>query len=135
VHFNRDPAAPVPDLSPQLRAVLSLEVDDDPEGTREWFVIHHTNCGMETFTDEVMRGLLAQSLGTAISTGAVGVMPGRGRVGRRGIVDWLTIQDQLSSVVADCAAFGTIPCATGRPGLWVRLRRDNGPLGRGVGGD
>jgi hypothetical protein len=27
----RDPAAPVPDLSPQLRAVLSLEVDDDPE--------------------------------------------------------------------------------------------------------
>ncbi len=25
-------------------------------GTREWFVIHHTNCGMETFTDEVMRG-------------------------------------------------------------------------------
>ena len=22
-------------------------------GTREWFVIHHTNCGMEFFTDDV----------------------------------------------------------------------------------
>ncbi|MDZ7630189.1 MAG: hypothetical protein U5K74_02225 [Gemmatimonadaceae bacterium] len=34
-------------------------------GTNEWFVIHHTNCGMELFTDEVMRGLLAESLHTA----------------------------------------------------------------------
>ena len=31
----------------------------------EWFVIHHTDCGMEFFTDEVMRGLLASSLETA----------------------------------------------------------------------
>ena len=23
-------------------------------GTREWFVIHHTNCGMELFTDDVI---------------------------------------------------------------------------------
>lgn len=23
-------------------------------GTREWFVIHHTDCGMETFTNEIM---------------------------------------------------------------------------------
>jgi carbonic anhydrase len=28
-------------------------------------VIHHTDCGMETFTDEVMRSLLTQSLDTA----------------------------------------------------------------------
>ena len=28
-------------------------------------MIHHTDCGMETFTDEVIRGLLAQSLKTA----------------------------------------------------------------------
>ena len=26
----------------------------------EWFVIHHTNCGMEFFTDDVIRGLLAR---------------------------------------------------------------------------
>ena len=28
-------------------------------------MIHHTNCGMETFTDEVMRSLLRQNLDTA----------------------------------------------------------------------
>jgi carbonic anhydrase len=32
---------------------------------REWFVIHHTNCGMEFFTKEVICGLLANSLETA----------------------------------------------------------------------
>ena len=34
-------------------------------GTTEWFVIHHTDCGMETFTDEIMRGLLHSSLDTS----------------------------------------------------------------------
>ena len=34
-------------------------------GTREWFVIHHTDCGMLLFTDDDMRGLLASSLKTA----------------------------------------------------------------------
>jgi len=106
----RDPAAPVPDLSPQLRAVLSLEVDDDPEGTREWFVIHHTNCGMETFTDEVMRGLLAQSLGTAIFDGRGWRDAGPGPGSAEG--ELLTgSRSRTSSVVSwlTCAAFGTIP--------------------------
>jgi carbonic anhydrase len=26
--------------------------------TAEWFVIHHTDCGMTLFTDEIIRGLL-----------------------------------------------------------------------------
>ena len=34
-------------------------------GTAEWFVIHHTDCGMEFFTDDVIRGLLDSSLETA----------------------------------------------------------------------
>ena len=34
-------------------------------GTKEWFVTHHSDWGMEFFTDEVMRGLLASSLETA----------------------------------------------------------------------
>ncbi len=40
----------------------------------EWFVVHHTNCGMEFFTDDVMRGLLARSLETA-ALGAGGSVP------------------------------------------------------------
>src|SRR5437763_15398985 len=46
-------------------AIRSLVISYKLLGTREWFVIHHTNCGMETFHDEVMRGLLAASLETA----------------------------------------------------------------------
>ena len=46
-------------------AIRSLVISYKLLGTQEWFVIHHTNCGMEFFTDEVMRGLLANSLETA----------------------------------------------------------------------
>ena len=38
-------------------------------GTREWFVIHHSNCGMKLFTDEVIRDLLASSLKTSSHDG------------------------------------------------------------------
>jgi carbonic anhydrase len=46
-------------------AIRSLVISYKLLGTREWFVIHHTDCGMETFTDEIMRDLLASSLETA----------------------------------------------------------------------
>ena len=46
-------------------AIRSLVISYKLLGTHEWFVIHHSNCGMEFFTDDVMRGLLANSLETA----------------------------------------------------------------------
>jgi len=46
-------------------AIRSLVISYKLLGTREFFVIHHTNCGMEFFTNEIMRGLLASSLDTA----------------------------------------------------------------------
>src|ERR1700686_5937239 len=46
-------------------AIRSLVISYKLLGTREWFVIHHTNCGMGLFTDEVIGGLLEQSLETA----------------------------------------------------------------------
>src|SRR5512140_2010676 len=49
-------------------AIRSLVISYKLLGTKEWFVIHHTNCGMEFFTNEVMRELLAQSLETAVLT-------------------------------------------------------------------
>ncbi len=83
-------------------AIRSLVISHKLLGTREWFVIHHTNCGMETFTDEVMRGLLAQSLGTAIFDGRGWRDAGPGPGSAEGeFVDWLTIHDQPSSVGAD----------------------------------
>src|SRR4030095_7672312 len=39
-------------------AIRSLVISHKLLGTREWFVIHHTHCGMELFTDDVMGDLL-----------------------------------------------------------------------------
>src|SRR5881409_900490 len=83
-------------------AIRSLVISYKLLGTKEWFVIHHTNCGMLFFTDEVMRGLLANSLETA-ALGAdgfydVGTGPGSAE-GK--YIDWLTISDNAQSVAED----------------------------------
>src|SRR5579862_3972541 len=46
-------------------AIRSLVISYKLLGTREWFVVHHTDCGMEFFTNEVMADLLSRSLETA----------------------------------------------------------------------
>jgi carbonic anhydrase len=46
-------------------AIRSLVISYKLLGTKEWFIIHHSDCGMEFFTDDVIRGLLASSLETA----------------------------------------------------------------------
>jgi carbonic anhydrase len=46
-------------------AIRSLVISYKLLGTREWFVIHHTDCGMLLFTNEDIRRLLASSLKTA----------------------------------------------------------------------
>src|SRR5262250_3740986 len=38
-------------------AIRSLVISHKLLGTEEWFVIHHTDCGMLTFTNEVMSDL------------------------------------------------------------------------------
>ncbi len=83
-------------------AIRSLVISHKLLGTAEWFVIHHTNCGMEFFTNDVMGNLLSQSLETAAlgSDGFYDVGSGPGSdVGRT--IDWLTIPDQEQSVVDD----------------------------------
>jgi carbonic anhydrase len=83
-------------------AIRSLVISYKLLGTREWFVIHHTDCGMETFTDDIMRGLLAASLETA-SIGKGGWRDtGKGPGSSEGdYIDWLTIADNAKSVAAD----------------------------------
>jgi len=83
-------------------AIRSLVISYKLLGTREWFVIHHTNCGMEFFTDEVMRGLLTNSLETAALDASGFHDVGKGPGSTEGeFIDWLTIRDQLQSVTAD----------------------------------
>src|SRR5246500_2649791 len=49
-------------------AIRSLVISYKLLGTKEFFVIHHTDCGMLFFTNDVMRALLANSLETAALT-------------------------------------------------------------------
>jgi carbonic anhydrase len=46
-------------------AIRSHVISHKLLGTRERFVIHHTNCGMELFSDDVMADLLEDDLATA----------------------------------------------------------------------
>jgi len=83
-------------------AIRSLVISYKLLGTREWFVIHHTDCGMETFSDEIMRGLLASSLKTATIDADGWHDSGEGAGSTEGnYIDWLTIKDNPLSVVED----------------------------------
>ncbi|MGR8979943.1 MAG: beta-class carbonic anhydrase [Gammaproteobacteria bacterium] len=84
-------------------AIRSLVISYKLLGTREWFVIHHTNCGMELFSDEIMRELLASSLTTASLDEKglwydTGTGPGSHEAKH---ISWLTIKDQEQSVLED----------------------------------
>jgi carbonic anhydrase len=91
-------------------AIRSLIISYKLLGTQEWFVIHHTNCGMEFFTDEVIRGLLANSLETAElgSDGFHDVGAGPGSAEAK-YIDWLTISDNAQSVVEDVSRIRSHP--------------------------
>lgn len=83
-------------------AIRSLVISYKLLGTQEFFVIHHTDCGMEFFTNDVISGLLENSLETAAldenGFHDVGTTPGspEGKY-----INWLTIKDQIGSILED----------------------------------
>jgi carbonic anhydrase len=100
-------------------AIRSLVISHKLLGTLEWFVIHHTNCGMELFCDEVMADLLEGSLSTASFDGknwsnppqqtephATGCSAGH-------FIKWLTIKSQEASVVQDVKRIREHPLVPG----------------------
>ena len=83
-------------------AIRSLVISYKLLGTRELFVIHHTDCGMELFSNDLMRILLASSLEPARLTTNGFEDVGRGPGSRAGeYIEWLTIADQKQAVVDD----------------------------------
>ena len=83
-------------------AIRSLVISHKLLGTREWFVIHHSNCGMELFTDNIIGDLLADNLETAQFDGKAWSNPKHGHGASAGqFIKWLTIKDQSSSVIDD----------------------------------
>jgi carbonic anhydrase len=95
-------------------AIRSLVISYKLLGTREWFVVHHTDCGMETFTDPVIRGLLATSLETAVLDASGWRDIGRGPGSTEAeYVDFLTIRHQEQSVVDDVRRIRNHPLVPG----------------------
>jgi len=91
-------------------AIRSLVISYKLLGTREFFVIHHTNCGMQFFTNEVMRGMLASSLQTAELTPQGFRDVGKGPGSTAGeYIEWLTIRDQNQAVIDDVSRIRNHP--------------------------
>ncbi len=109
-------------------AIRSLVISHKLLGTREWFVVHHTNCGMELFTDDIMGDLLAGSLETASFDGATWSNPRAGGGSPAGrFVKWLTIADQARSVTDDVQRIRSHPLVPGTiPIYGLHLRRGDG---------
>jgi carbonic anhydrase len=83
-------------------AIRSLVISYKLLGTKEWFVIHHSNCGMEFFNNDLMSTLLSSSLETAELDVEGFKDVGQGPGSNEGkYINWLTIADQASSVLED----------------------------------
>jgi carbonic anhydrase len=91
-------------------AIRSLVISYKLLGTREFFVIHHTECGMQFFTNDAIRGLLASSLETAELTPQGFRDVGKGPGSRAGeYIEWLTFKDPKQAVLDDVARIRNHP--------------------------
>lgn len=83
-------------------AIRSLVISYKLLGTKEFFVIHHTDCGMQFFTNEGIRGLLGNSLETAELRADGFHDVGKGPGSRAGeFIEWLPFSDAEQAVVDD----------------------------------
>lgn len=95
-------------------AIRSLVISYKLLGTREWFVVHHTDCGMELFTNDIMRSLLASSLKTATidDKGWHDSGPGPGST-EGAYINWMPFSDNPKSVVEDVTRIRNHPLVPG----------------------
>ena len=91
-------------------AIRSLVISHKLLGTNEWFVIHHTNCGMELFTNDIMGDLLSTSLKTAIHDGEKWSNKFNNGGSYEGkYINWQTIESQKDSVFEDVSRIKNHP--------------------------
>jgi carbonic anhydrase len=96
-------------------AIRSLVISYKLLGTKEFFVIHHTDCGMALFTDSIIRDLLANSLETAVVDQNGWRDVGAGPGSEDGdFIDWLTFKDPASAVITDVHRIRKHPLVPGR---------------------
>ena len=94
-------------------AIRSLVISYKLLGTQEWFVVHHTNCGMEFF-DARMRDLLRRAWRPRSSARMGSGMSAAGRLDEARYIDWLTIADSEKSVVEDVSRIRAHPLVPSR---------------------
>jgi carbonic anhydrase len=83
-------------------AIRSLVISHKLLGTREWFVVHHTDCGMLLFDDTIISDLLADSLHTAEYGPSGWRNPKRDGGSDEGrYLRWLTFKNLEASVLED----------------------------------
>ncbi|SHI15957.1 beta-class carbonic anhydrase [Ferrimonas marina] len=83
-------------------AIRSLVISYKLLGTKEWFIIHHTDCGMVTFDGPTMAGLLSRSLQPAEHNGEHWHCPADHSGTDEGhFVPWLTFDDPAQAVQDD----------------------------------
>ena len=100
-------------------AIRSLVISHKLLGTNEWFVIHHTNCGMELFCDEIMAGLLDDNLATASFDGKNWSNPQHGGGCAAGhFIKWHTIRVQEESVIQDIRRIREHPLVPGNISIY-----------------
>jgi carbonic anhydrase len=89
-------------------AIRSLIISHKFLGTLDWFVIHHTNCGMTLVTEDEIGKLLEDDLETAVLKDGVWVNPERdstdntkpgSALGKS--INWHTFTDLKESVLKD----------------------------------
>ena len=95
-------------------AIRSLVISYKLLGTKEWFVIHHSDCGMQLFDDEIISDLLDQSLETATIDDKGWHDHGHGPGSNHGhYVKWLSFKDLAGSVVEDVKRIRSHPLVPG----------------------
>jgi carbonic anhydrase len=91
-------------------AIRSLVISYKLLGTKEWFVIHHTDCGMQLFTDNIIADLLNSSLETATITADGWKDSGSGAGSPAGkFIKWHTFENLEQSVVDDVTRIRSHP--------------------------
>lgn len=91
-------------------AIRSLLISHKLLGTQEWFVVHHSDCGMLTFTNEIMTDLLAESLESAALDETGWHNPQKEGGSRAGqYINFLPFKNLEQSVIDDVAVIRNHP--------------------------
>jgi len=95
-------------------AIRSLVISYKLLGTKEWFVVHHSDCGMLLFDDDIMSDLLDKSLEGATIDEKGWHDHGQGPGSVHGhFVKWLTFKDLEQSVAEDVQRIRSHPLVPG----------------------